>query len=195
MRIPFLVACLGTTIDTKKRTPRESQKHERKNILVTGTHFLETHNINIIFLFLISHVFTLQTTMQQRWFLLTFCYYSRVRGKQKSASASNQQFNKGYKQLEMYIHAFSLPLRVLCSSKMTPKVAYAFRVCVDTCGHEWKLWTISWHRLLHPLLFELLKKNPPTLERFNLPRQAPKGGTLSHLAYWNLLHKILDVAA
>ena len=27
------------------------------------------------------------------------------------------------------------------------------------------------------------------------PRQAPKGGTLSHLSYWNLLHKILDVAA
>ena len=24
--------------------------------------------------------------------------------------------------------------------------------------------------------------------------QAPKGGTLSHLAYWNLLHKILDVS-
>ena len=23
------------------------------------------------------------------------------------------------------------------------------------------------------------------------PRQVPKGGTLSHLAYWNLLHKIL----
>ena len=27
------------------------------------------------------------------------------------------------------------------------------------------------------------------------PRQAPKGGTLIHWAYWNLLHKILDVAA
>ena len=27
------------------------------------------------------------------------------------------------------------------------------------------------------------------------PRQAPKGGTLSHLAYSNLLHKILDVSA
>ena len=27
------------------------------------------------------------------------------------------------------------------------------------------------------------------------PRRAPKGGTLSHLSYWNLLHKILDVAA
>ena len=27
------------------------------------------------------------------------------------------------------------------------------------------------------------------------PRRAPKGGTLSHLSYWNLLYKILDVAA
>ena len=30
---------------------------------------------------------------------------------------------------------------------------------------------------------------------FPLLMQACKGGTLSHLAYWNLLHKILDVAA
>ena len=42
--------------------------------------------------------------------------------------------------------------------------------------------------------------NPPTLigvlgGGVGGPRQAPKGGTLSHLAYWNLLHKILDVAA
>ena len=31
--------------------------------------------------------------------------------------------------------------------------------------------------------------------RLGMFRQALKGGTLSHLAYWNLLHKILDVAA
>ena len=36
---------------------------------------------------------------------------------------------------------------------------------------------------------------PPNIARGGGPRQAPKGGTLSHLSYSNLLHKILDVAA
>ena len=37
--------------------------------------------------------------------------------------------------------------------------------------------------------------NATTFLKEYLHAVAPKGGTLSHWSYWNLLHKILDVAA
>ena len=49
--------------------------------------------------------------------------------------------------------------------------------------------------------FRSLRGVLDTVARFNLPlpllplERAPKGGTLNHVSYWNLLHKILDVAA
>ena len=33
------------------------------------------------------------------------------------------------------------------------------------------------------------------VERLKRPRRALRGGTVSHLSYWNLLHTILDAAA
>ena len=53
--------------------------------------------------------------------------------------------------------------------------------------------TLGWRVTLGR--FNLPLSPPNTLKLGGGPRQAPKRGTLSHLAYWNLLHKILDVAA